>query len=122
MGLGAPHLGTSPRMSFMPFFLMILIKVYGLDPNRIYATYFKGDEADGLPADTKAKEIWETFLPPERVLPCGCPYCYISMILTYYDRFGRKENFWEMGETGPCGPCSEIHYDRVGGRDASQWV
>ncbi len=78
---------------------------YGLDPSRLYATYFGGDQASGLEPDLEAKEIWETFLPPERVMP-----------------FGMKDNFWEMGDTGPCGPCSELHYDRVGNRDASHLV
>ena len=59
----------------------------------------------GLPADTEARDIWLKFLPPERVLPYGC-----------------KDNFWEMGEQGPCGPSTEIHYDRIGGRDASSLV
>lgn len=83
----------------------LLVNTFGLDPTRIYATYFRGDQQDGLPEDAKAKAIWGKYLPSERILP-----------------FGRKENFWEMGETGPCGPCTEIHYDRVGGRDASKWV
>ncbi|CAE7548633.1 ALATS [Symbiodinium sp. CCMP2592] len=83
----------------------LLTEVYGLDPNRLYASYFCGDEELGLPADVEAKEMWEKRLPPERVLP-----------------FDRKDNFWEMGATGPCGPCSELHYDRVGGRDAAALV
>jgi len=83
----------------------ILVNIFGLDPNRIYATYFKGDSQDGLPADEKAKALWGKYLPSDRILP-----------------FGRKENFWEMGETGPCGPCTEIHFDRIGGRDASAMV
>ncbi len=83
----------------------ILVNSYGLDKNRIYASYFGGDETLGLPCDTEARDLWLQYLPAERVLP-----------------FDKKANFWEMGETGPCGPCSEIHYDRIGGRDASHLV
>ncbi|MGV6814431.1 MAG: alanine--tRNA ligase [Phycisphaerales bacterium] len=78
---------------------------FGLDPSRLYATYFGGDEDAGLEPDTEAKLIWEKYLPADRVMP-----------------FGMKDNFWEMGDTGPCGPCSELHYDRVGNRDASSLV
>ncbi|CAN7131186.1 unnamed protein product [Brassica rapa subsp. narinosa] len=83
----------------------LLTKVYGLPTDRIYATYFGGDEKAGLQPDNEARDIWLKFLPPGRVLPFGC-----------------KDNFWEMGDTGPCGPCTEIHYDRVGNRDAASLV
>ncbi|KAF5205205.1 Alanine--trna ligase [Thalictrum thalictroides] len=83
----------------------LLTKVYKLPSDNIYATYFGGDKRLGLDADDEAKEIWLTFLPHNRVLPFGC-----------------KDNFWEMGDTGPCGPCTEIHFDRLGGRDASALV
>ncbi|KAJ1643212.1 Alanine--tRNA ligase [Coemansia asiatica] len=84
----------------------LLTKVYGLNPERLYVTYFEGSQKDGLPVDTDAKQYWlDIGLPESRVLP-----------------FGSKENFWEMGEVGPCGPCSEIHYDRIGGRDAAALV
>jgi alanyl-tRNA synthetase len=83
----------------------ILVNVYKLNPDRLYASYFAGDNALGLPCDTEAKDLWLQYLPPERVLP-----------------FDKKANFWEMGDTGPCGPCSEVHYDRIGGRDASALV
>ncbi|CAN1255167.1 Alanine--tRNA ligase, partial [Linum perenne] len=83
----------------------LLTKVYGLPTDRIYATYFGGDEKVGLAPDNEARDIWLRFLPPGRVLPFGC-----------------KDNFWEMGDTGPCGPCTEIHYDRIGNRDAASLV
>lgn len=72
----------------------LLTNVYGLDKDRLYVSIFKGDADMGLEMDIQAKELWSQHLPQERILA-----------------FGRKENFWEMGETGPCGPCSEIHYD-----------
>jgi len=74
----------------------LLIKVWGLEKERIWATVFGGDEKDGLEPDEEAEKLWTgvTPIPKERVL-----------------RFGKKDNFWEMGDIGPCGPCSEIHYD-----------
>ena len=77
----------------------LLTGVWGLPKERLWVTVFGGDAADGLPADEEAERLWraETDIAPERVL-----------------RFGRKDNFWEMGDTGPCGPCTEIHLDRGG--------
>jgi alanyl-tRNA synthetase len=74
----------------------LLTGVYGIDPDRLWATVFAGDPDDGSGPDDEAAAIWTraTGLPKERVLFCG-----------------RKDNFWEMGATGPCGPCSEIHID-----------
>jgi len=83
----------------------LLTEVYGIDPERLYATYFEGNEALGVPPDLEARDIWGKYLPPERILAGNM-----------------KDNFWEMGDTGPCGPCTEIHYDRIGGRDASHLV
>ena len=83
----------------------LLVDVYGIDPERLYATYFGGDEKLGLEPDLEARDYWLRYLPENRVIPCDA-----------------KDNFWEMGETGPCGPCSEVHYDRIGGRDATSLV
>ena len=83
----------------------LLTKVYELPPDRLYATYFGGDESQGLPPDLEARDIWLEVLPASKVLPFGC-----------------ADNFWEMGDVGPCGPCTEIHFDRIGGRDAADLV
>jgi len=77
----------------------LLTEVYKIDIDRLYVTVFEGDEKEGLPKDQEAYAYWKQFLPEERILLGS-----------------KKDNFWEMGETGPCGPCSEIHYDsRSGG-------
>lgn len=81
----------------------LLTDVYQLDPSRLYATYFVGD--DSVPADIEARDYWLQYLPEDHVIPCS-----------------GKDNFWEMGDTGPCGPCTEIHYDRIGGRNAAALV
>jgi len=72
-------------------FLVTEMKV---DPNRLYATVFEGSKEDGLDLDIEAKDHWKKYLPTERIL-----------------KGSKKDNFWEMGETGPCGPCSEVHVD-----------
>ncbi|GJQ25545.1 MAG: alanine--tRNA ligase [Phycisphaerae bacterium] len=81
----------------------LLTRVWSIDPQRLHATYFEGDASEGLEPDTEARDLWLKILPPERVHPGN-----------------KKDNFWEMGDTGPCGPCSEIHIDltpdRSGGR------
>ena len=65
-----------------------------LDPNRLYATVFEGDKKDGTEEDGEARNFWKNHLPDNRIL------------------YGnKKDNFWEMGDSGPCGPCSEIHVD-----------
>jgi alanyl-tRNA synthetase len=72
----------------------LLTATYKIPAANLYVTYFGGDAADKLEADTETRDLWLRYLPAERVLP-----------------FGRKDNFWEMGDTGPCGPCTEIHVD-----------
>ncbi|OAR02070.1 hypothetical protein LLEC1_07727 [Akanthomyces lecanii] len=84
----------------------LLTKVYGIDAERLYVTYFEGSAELGLDPDLEAKELWHSMgVPYERILPGDM-----------------KDNFWEMGDQGPCGPCSEIHYDKIGGRNAAHLV
>lgn len=83
----------------------LLLDVFKLDKNRLYATYFEGNPSVGLEPDLETKELWKKFLPEDHIL-----------------KGNMKDNFWEMGDTGPCGPCTEIHFDRIGGRNASHLV
>ena len=72
----------------------LLTKVYNIDPKLLYVTVFEGDKEDGTLFDSEAYSIWKNHLPEDRIL-----------------KYGKKDNFWEMGSQGPCGPCSEIHID-----------
>lgn len=72
----------------------LLTKVYGLPENRLYVTVFEGDQDDNLERDDDAAKTWQNLVKEERIL-----------------NGNKKDNFWEMGATGPCGPCSEIHID-----------
>jgi alanyl-tRNA synthetase len=72
----------------------LLTEVYKIDKSRLYVTIFEGDDKEGLPKDQEAFDFWKVFVPEDHILLGN-----------------KKDNFWEMGETGPCGPCSEIHYD-----------
>lgn len=75
-----------------------LVEILKLSKDKLYVTYY--DELD-----KESRRIWLKYLPSNRIIPASY-----------------KDNFWEMGDTGPCGPCTEIHYDRVGNRDASELV
>ncbi len=85
-----------------------LVDVLKLDPNRLYATVFEGSKEDGLDRDDEAAGYWAKVLPTDRII-----------------NGNKHDNFWEMGDTGPCGPCSEIHIDlrsdderaKISGRD-----
>ncbi|EGF82402.1 hypothetical protein BATDEDRAFT_32863 [Batrachochytrium dendrobatidis JAM81] len=84
----------------------ILTKVYGLPKDRLYITYFGGDKSLGLESDIEAKHLWRNIgVEEDHIIPGSV-----------------KDNFWEMGDQGPCGPCSEIHFDRIGGRNAADLV
>ncbi|MBL7725620.1 MAG: alanine--tRNA ligase [Chitinophagaceae bacterium] len=72
----------------------LLTEVYKLDKNRLYVTIFEGDAKEGLPKDEEAYNEWKKVIAEDRILLGN-----------------KKDNFWEMGDTGPCGPCTEIHYD-----------
>ncbi len=72
----------------------LLTEIYKIDKDRLYVTIFEGDEKEGLPRDEEALNEWRKWISEHRILPGK-----------------KKDNFWEMGDTGPCGPCTEIHYD-----------
>ncbi|EEB06743.1 cytoplasmic alanine-tRNA ligase Ala1 [Schizosaccharomyces japonicus yFS275] len=104
--LGNWSFGDYFKKEAIPLAWKLLTEVFKLNPDQLYVTYFGGHEESGLGPDLEAKNIWlEMGIPPERVIPGNL-----------------KDNFWEMGEQGPCGPCSEIHYDRIGGRSVPELV
>lgn len=72
----------------------LLTEVYKIDKNSLYVSVFEGSEDDGLPLDQEAYDLWKAIVPEERIIMGN-----------------KKDNFWEMGDQGPCGPCSEIHVD-----------
>ena len=72
----------------------LLTEVYGIDKDILYVSVFEGSEDDGLGMDTEAYDIWKQYISEDRIL-----------------KGNKKDNFWEMGDQGPCGPCSEIHVD-----------
>lgn len=72
----------------------LLTEIYKLDKNKLYVTVFEGSPEDKLDFDTEAFEYWKKFISEDKIL-----------------KGNKKDNFWEMGDTGPCGPCSEIHID-----------
>ncbi|MBI3238906.1 MAG: alanine--tRNA ligase [Flavobacteriia bacterium] len=88
----------------------LLTEVYKIPKDRLYVTVFEGDDKDGVPKDQESYDIWKRFIAEDRIIMAS-----------------KKDNFWEMGDTGPCGPCTEIHVDnrieseRLKG-DGKQWV
>ncbi|MCZ2357658.1 MAG: alanine--tRNA ligase [Bacteroidia bacterium] len=72
----------------------LITQIYKINPEKLYVTVFGGDDSEGLASDNEAIEIWKQYLPIDRIL-----------------KFSKKDNFWEMGDQGPCGPCTEIHID-----------
>ncbi len=72
----------------------LLTEVYKLDKDKLYVTIFEGDAKEGLPKDEEALNEWKKYVSEDRIIPGN-----------------KKDNFWEMGDTGPCGPCTEIHVD-----------
>jgi alanyl-tRNA synthetase len=91
--LGNFSFGDYFKREAIPFAWEMLTKEWSLPPDRLFPTIFKGDA--GIPRDDEAHAIWTKLVPPERI-----------------SELGLAENFWQMGETGPCGRCSEIHYYR----------
>ncbi|OAX38373.1 hypothetical protein K503DRAFT_800484 [Rhizopogon vinicolor AM-OR11-026] len=102
--LGNWSFGDYFKKEAIEFSWELLTKVYGLPKDRLYVTYYAGDPQNGIPTDEEAKQHWlNQGISPDHVI-------------------ASMGNFWEMGATGPCGPCSEIHFDRIGGRNAAHLV
>ncbi len=81
----------------------LLTRVYQLSEDRLYVSVFEGDDKEGLAFDQESYDIWLSMVPASHIV-----------------RGNKKDNFWEMGDTGPCGPCSEIHYDMRSDEERAQ--
>lgn len=92
--LGNWSFGDYFKKEAIAFAWELLTKVYGIEEKNLYVTYFGGDEKESLKADTEALEYWKMWVKEDHILAGN-----------------KHDNFWEMGETGPCGACSEIHID-----------
>lgn len=92
--LGNWSFGDYFKEEAIAFAWKLLTEAYKLDPSRLYISVFGGDAEERLSKDLEAVDFWKKWVPEDRIL-----------------FFGKKDNFWEMGESGPCGPCSEIHVD-----------
>lgn len=104
--LGNWSFGDYFKKEAIGFSWKFLTETLGLNPDRLYVTYFEGNPDAGLEPDLDAKGLWKSVgVAEDHILPGDM-----------------KDNFWEMGEQGPCGPCSEVHYDRIGGRNAAHLV
>ncbi|KAL4069804.1 tRNA synthetases class II (A)-domain-containing protein [Scleroderma yunnanense] len=102
--LGNWSFGDYFKKESITFTFEVLTQVFKLPKERLYVTYFSGDPESNIPSDDEARRTWLNLgMDPSRVIPS-------------------KFNFWEMGATGPCGPCSEVHVDRIGGRDVAHLV
>ncbi len=84
----------------------LLTEVWKLDPTRLHVTVFEGDEANGIPRDDEAAELWKS----------------VGVLDGHVHLGNKKDNFWEMGETGPCGPCTEVHFDRTPDKSGGKLV
>jgi alanyl-tRNA synthetase len=85
----------------------LLTEVWGLPKDRLHATVFEGSDEEGVPRDDEAMDLWKTMTDIDH---------------SHIHWGNKKDNFWEMGDTGPCGPCSEIHFDRTPGKTGGHLV
>jgi len=92
--LGNWSFGDYFKKEALPWAWEFLTEVLKLDKDRLYVSVFEGNEAENVPFDQEAFDIWKQFVPEDRIILGN-----------------KKDNFWEMGDQGPCGPCSEIHID-----------
>lgn len=103
--LGSWSFGSYFKREAIQWAWELLTEVYQLPKDRLYVTYFEGDPANGIACDDESRDIWRELVAEDHIIKGNV-----------------KDNFWEMGETGPCGPCTEIHFDRIGGRNAAHLV